>query len=277
MATIVAGCSVPHNPFLPNTVPADPEGVDARTFPQIRDLIEQARPDVVVAFSPDHLNTVFFDNLPTLLIGIVEAFSGPNDDYPGVAEQVLESDPDLAWHIYRSTLRADFDVSRSESLEVDHSVLVPLQVMGLKPVVVPIIMNVLAPPIMNASRAWSFGAAVGDAIRSFPRSSRVLVLADGGIIQEVGGPRSEPGKPSGAHDKQWLAHVVERLSAGDIARLVEEATPRRISEAGNAAGELLTVLAMLGAIGAEGQRPELVQPEPNVGHLFSFWNAGGTQ
>jgi hypothetical protein len=276
MATIVAGCSVPHNPFLPVTVPADPGGVDAKGFAVVRELIDEVRADLVVAFSPDHLNTVFFENLPVLLIGIVEAFSGPNDDYPDVAERVLRSDPGLAWHIYRAALREEFDVGRSESLEVDHSVLVPLQVMELEPVVVPIIMNVLVPPIMNASRAWHFGAAVGRAISSYGADSRVLVLANGGIIQEVGGPRSEPGKPSGAPDKEWLARVVDRLKEGRVAELVEEATPRRISEAGNAAGELLTVLAMLGAIGGEGRRPQFLQPEPNVGHLFSFWKVGGT-
>jgi hypothetical protein len=144
--------------------------------------------------------------------------------------------------------------------------------MGLEPIVVPVIMNVLAPPIMNASRAWAFGAAVGRAIRSDRTDRRVLVLANGGINQEVAGPRTAPGRLDGTPDPAWLTHVAQRLSAGEASALVAEATPKRIAEAGNAAGELLTVLAMLGAIEGDGRRPVLVQPEPTIGHLFGFWD-----
>ena len=273
--TVVGGASVPHNPFLPDTVPADPTGVDGRGFAAVREWIDGLECDVMVAFSPDHLNTVFFDNLPALLIGIVERFSGPIDDYPAVAAQELLSDPELARHVYHAALRADFDVASSESLRVDHSLLVPLQVMGIAPPVVPIIMNVLAPPIMNATRAYAFGREVGRAVRSFAGQRRVLFLADGGIIQEVGGPRSEPGKPAGAPDKPWLAHVAGRLASGEVDLLSEEATPRRLAEAGNAAGELLTVLAMLGALGSPAP-PRLLETEPNVGHMFGIWEVRST-
>jgi aromatic ring-opening dioxygenase catalytic subunit (LigB family) len=271
MARVIAGASVPHNPFLPVKVKEDPEGVNARCFAQVGEAIAELEPDLIVAFSPDHLNTIFFDNLPTLLIGIVDEFSGPNDDYPPVAARTLASDPDLARHIFHHALRADFDLSRSESLQVDHSVLVPLQIMDLSPVVVPIILNVLAPPVMNATRAHAFGRAVGDAIRSYDRDLAVLVLADGGVIQEVAGPRINPGKPDGAPGQDWLARVIELLGAGDVETVLAEATPRRIAEAGNAAGELLTVLAMLGALGDEPGAPRLIEPEPVTGHMFGFW------
>jgi aromatic ring-opening dioxygenase catalytic subunit (LigB family) len=274
MAVVVGGCAVPHNPFLPNTVQNDPTGVDARSFARIGAAVREMEVDVVVAFSPDHLNTSFFDNLPSLLVGIVDEFSGPNDSYPPVLPRTLRSDSRLGRHLFLSALRAGFDPARSESLVVDHSVLVPLQIMGWEPVVVPIIMNVLAPPIMSAVRAYHFGAAVGDAIRSYDADLRVLVLSDGGVNQEVGGPRSRPGRPDGAPDEAWLGHVVARLEAGEISALVDEATPQRIAEVGNAAGELLTILAMLGAL-RPPEPPSFVQPEPNIGHLFGLWPTGG--
>lgn len=274
MARVIAGCSVPHNPFLPVKVKEDPEGVNARCFAEVAEAIGELEPDLVVAFSPDHLNTVFFDNLPTILVGIVDEFSGPNDDYPPVEPRTLVSDPDLARHIFHHALRSDFDLSRSESLQVDHSVLVPLQIMDVSPVVVPIILNVLAPPVMNATRAHAFGRAVGEAIRSYDRDLAVLVLADGGVIQEVAGPRIRPGKPDGAPGQDWLARVVELLGQGDVETLLAEATPRQIAEAGNAAGELLTALAMLGALGDSPGVPRLIEPEPETGHMFAFWEAG---
>lgn len=271
MARILSGCSVPHNPFLPAEVKADPDGINAHQFAAMAKAIDEVDPDLVISFSPDHLNTVFFDNLPTFLIGIVEEFSGPLDDYPPVERQTLDSDPELARHIFHHALRSDFDLARSESLRVDHSLLVPLQIMEFKPVVVPIVMNVLAPPVMNATRAYALGRVVAEAVSSYPRDFSVLVLADGGIIQEVAGPRINPGKkPDGAPDQEWLARVIELLGEGRVKELVAEATPRKIAEAGNAAGELLTVIAMLGALGEAGP-PRLLEPEPVTGHMFGFW------
>ncbi len=68
--------------------------------------------------------------------------------------------------------------------------------------------------------------------------------------------------------------MVELLREGDVATLLAEATPRQIAEAGNAAGELLTVLAMLGALGDSPGAPRLIEPEPETGHMFAFWEAG---
>jgi hypothetical protein len=271
MARIVGGCSVPHNPFLPARVEADPDGINARGFAAVAEAIEELGPDLVVAFGPDHLNTVFFDNLPTILIGIVDEFSGPLDDYPPVARQTLRSDPALARHVFHQALRSDFDLARSESLEVDHSVLVPLQIMGIQPVVVPIVLNLLAPPVMNATRAYALGRVVAEAIRSYPGEHDVLVLGHGGVIQEVAGPRVDPGEADGAPDQEWLARVIELLGEGRVEELVSEATPRKIAEAGNAAGELLAAVAMLGALGEEPGKPWLIEPEPVTGHMFAVW------
>jgi 2,3-dihydroxyphenylpropionate 1,2-dioxygenase len=273
MARVVGGVSVPHNPFLPVKVKDDPDGINARNFAAVAEAIDELDPDIVIAFSPDHLNTVFFDNLPTLLIGIVDEFSGPDDDYPPVAPQTFSSDPELARHIFHHALRSDFDLSRSESLTVDHSLLVPLQIMEFHPVVVPIIMNVLAPPVMNATRAHALGRVVAESISTYPRDFDVLVLADGGVIQEVAGPRINPGKPDGAPDQEWLARVIELLREGNVDELLAEATPRKIAEAGNAAGELLTAIAMLGALGPNPGRPKLIEAEPDTGHMFAFWES----
>lgn len=271
MAEIVGGCAVPHNPFLPAKVVEQPDGINARGFAAVKDWIESLEADVIVAFSPDHLNTMFFDLLPSLLVGIVDEFSGPNDSYPPVKDRTVRSNADLARHLHLESIRSDFDVARSESLVVDHSVLVPLQIMEIDLPVVPIVMNVLAPPILRATRARDFGAVIGSAVRGYDEDLRVLVMSDGGIIQDVGGPLIDPGGLDGAPDQRWLDRVVELLKAGELEKLVAEATPRQIAEAGNAAGELLTAVAMAAAFG--GGIPEAVLPEPTIGHLFAYWNA----
>ncbi len=272
MAEIIGGISVPHLPFTPMRVENDPDSWVAVEYRKMAAEFAQLAPDVIVAFSPDHLASFFFDNLPTFAVAIVDQFTGATDGYPKVdSNRAVPSHRALGAAIHLHALRSDFDVSRVEYLEADHSVIVPLQLLNVDPglPVVPLVVNALCPPLPNASRAYAFGKAVGDAIRAFPEPLRVLVLADGGINQEVGGPRSAPGRPDGAPDPAWLDHVTARLRAGEVDELVSEATRERISHAGNAAGELLTVLAMLGAHG--GAAADRFEPEHENGIAFGLW------
>lgn len=272
MAEIIAAMSVPHLPFLPMRIENDPGSWVARQYATMAGELERLRPDVVVAFSPDHLASFFFDNLPTFAVPVVDRFTGATDGYPRVeSDRVVPSHRALGSAIHHHLLRSDFDIARVEHFEADHSVIVPLQLLGadrdLR--VVPLVVNALCPPLPNASRAYAFGRAVGEAVRAFGESLRVLLLADGGINQEVGGPRSAPGRADGAPDPAWLDNVTARLRAGAVDELLREATPERIAHAGNAAGELLTVLAMLGAYG--GTAADLFEPEHENGIAFGLW------
>jgi protocatechuate 4,5-dioxygenase beta chain len=149
--------------------------------------------------------------------------------------------------------------------------MVPLQLLRAPDTlrVVPITLNALAPPLPNAARAFAFGRSVAAAVREFPGDAEVLLLANGGINQEVAGPRTAPGSPSGIPDPQWLEHVTDRVRNGAVKQLIEEATPDRILRAGNAAGEMLTLLALLGAL--DGRRPERFEPVAAIGHAYGFW------
>ncbi len=252
MAEIIGGISVPHLPFTPMRIENDPDSWVAGEYRRMAGEFAQLAPDVIVAFSPDHLASFFFDNLPTFAVAIVDQFTGATDGYPKVdSNRTVPSHRKLGAAIHLHALRSDFDVSRVEHLEADHSVIVPLQLLNVDPglPVVPLVVNALCPPL--------------------PEPLRVLVLADGGINQEVGGPRSEPGRADGAPDPDWLDHVTARLRAGEVDELVAEATPERISHAGNAAGELLTVLAMLGARG--GGAADRFEPEHENGIAFGLW------
>jgi hypothetical protein len=272
MASIVGAFSTPHNPFLPTRVPNEPDGVDAHGFAAVGEALRSVRADVLVAFSPDHFNTFFYDNLPQIAVGVVDWFEGPLDPPPNVPHRRVRSDPELAGYIFDATINSDFDPARANKLDVDHSLIVQLQLTArdVEPVVVPIILNVFAPPILPTQRACEFGRAVGAAIRSFPAESRVALLANGGINQEVGGPRVRPGGLDGTPDPEWHAHVVDRLRQGELEQLRAEATSARMLQAGNAAGELLTVLAMLHALGGSAVPRQLI-PEPVIGHCYGIW------
>jgi gallate dioxygenase len=272
MAQIIGAINVPHLPFLPMRIEEDPEIFAGREFRTMAAELARFAPDVIVAFSPDHLASFFFDNLPTFAVPIIDQFIGATDGYPRVeSDRVVLSHRALGQAIHHHVLRSDFDVSRVEHFAADHSVIVPLQLLqadrNIR--VIPLVVNALSPPLPSAKRAYAFGQAVGSAVRAFDEPLRVLMLADGGINQEVGGPRSAPGRADGAPDPEWLDHVTARLRAGEIDELLEEATPKRIAHAGNACGELLTVLAMLGAYGA--QAADRFEPEHSDGIAFGIW------
>lgn len=272
MAQIIGGMSLPHLPFLPMRINQDPDSWAAHQYKAMADDFRRLDPDLIVAFSPDHLASFFFDNLPVFAVPIVEQFTGATDGYPQVqGDRVVPSDPELGSFIYHHLLRSDFDISRVDRFESDHSVIVPLQLLDvdLDLPVIPLVVNSLVPPLPNATRVWAFGQAVGEAIRASDSSARVLVLADGGINEEVAGPRAAPGRADGAPDPAFLDQVTARLRSGEIDRLVRESTPERIARAANAAGELLTVIAMLGALG--GGPAARFEPDHENGIAFGLW------
>jgi hypothetical protein len=63
--------------------------------------------------------------------------------------------------------------------------------------------------------------------------------------------------------------VVELLRAGDFETLVAEATDEQMREAGNAAGEILDWITMLGMI--DPAPPEVIETQPQFGHSYAAW------
>jgi aromatic ring-opening dioxygenase catalytic subunit (LigB family) len=275
VAEIVGAMSLPHLPFLPMRISKEPDSTPAREYRRMAVRLQEANPDVIVALSPDHLSSFFFDNLPVFAVAMVDQFTGATDGYPLVeSDRLVTSHRALGQAIYGHVLRRDFDPARVEHFQADHSLIVPLQLLEARRdlPVVPLVINALTPPLPNAGRVHDFGRAVGDAIRAFEEPLRVLVLADGGINQEVAGPKAFPGKPDGAPDREWLENVVRRVRNGEVETLIAEATRERIAEVSNAAGELFTVLALLGAVGDVA--PVQFAPEPDSGIAFGFWEGG---
>ena len=75
MAQIVGAFGVPHTPIFPFFVQRDgPDCEIARFFAALTEHLEALRPDLIVMFDTDHLNTFFLDNLPIFAVGFVVAF-----------------------------------------------------------------------------------------------------------------------------------------------------------------------------------------------------------
>jgi gallate dioxygenase len=272
MAQIVAGFGVPHTPIFPHFVKRDgPDCEIAKLFGAQQAQLAAMRPDLIVMFDTDHLNTFFLDNLPIFAVGIDKSFKAPNDEPRDVPNYVVPSMPDIAAHVRAAVVTAGFDVGMTQNYSVDHSVIVPLHFLtpDMKVPVIPFFINGHVPPLPTAQRCHTLGRAVGHAIESWPASLRVVIMGSGSFSLEVGGPRMAPGRSDGVPDPDWAMRVINLLEEQKIDQLIAESTQYQLLKAGNVGGELLNWIAMLGAIG--NHKPSYVAPQIQNGHAYAVW------
>lgn len=272
MAEIVGAFGVPHTPIFPFLAKRDgPECEIARHFSVLASELDALRPDIILMFDTDHLNTFFLDNLPIFAIGITTGFRGPNDEPRDVPIYDIGSNAKLAGYIQRRAVEAGYDVASVQRFTVDHSVVVPLHFMTprMHIPVVPVFISGHVPPLPGARRCFEFGRVVRGAIESFPEPLRVVTIGSGSFSLEVYGPRIAPSRNDGVPDPEWAARVCRLLERMDISRILDETTEERMLNAGNVGGEILNWIAMLGTIGK--QLPLFVRPQMENGHAYAAW------
>lgn len=239
----------------------------------LREAFERARADTLVYITSDHYN-MFWEILPLFAIGAANSARGASD-YPELERELPIAAP-LARHIHELLVRCDFDVAILQELEFDHTVIAPLHFLAPEtPVrVVPVYVNAFVRPLPSARRCLALGAAIRRAIEDARSAGRVAVAGSGSFSLEIGGPRIGEDSHTGVPDPGWLDRVLTLLRAGDRRALVTEATDEQMWRAGNAGGEVLDWIAMLGTF--EPRVPDYLEAQPQFGHAFAFWELDGT-
>src|SRR5438067_13292970 len=116
MAQIGVGFGVPHTPIFPHFVKRDgPDCEIAKVFGAQKEQLAATRPDLIIMFDTDHLNTFFLDNLPIFAIGIDSSFKAPNDEPRDVPSYVVPSMADVADHIRSAVVAAGFDAGMTQN------------------------------------------------------------------------------------------------------------------------------------------------------------------
>jgi gallate dioxygenase len=272
MANIVAGFGVPHTPVFPFFVKRDgPDCETAKLFAAQKEQLAAVRPDLIVMFDTDHLNTFFLDNLPIFSVGVDKAFNGPNDEPRDMPVYKIPSSAGLAAHIRAVSIGAGFDTALTQHFSVDHSIAVPLHFLTpeMNVPVIPFFISGHVPPLPSAQRCFALGQAVGRAIASWPEPLRVVVMGSGSFSLEVAGPRMAPGRTDGVPDPDWAWRIIKFLEEQQIDKLISESTEHQMLKAGNVGGELLNWIAMLGAIGQH--KPSYIAPQMQNGHAYGVW------
>jgi Catalytic LigB subunit of aromatic ring-opening dioxygenase len=169
------------------------------------DALQKANADVVVIFGDDQHEQFHDENMPTFAIYHGKSLpvvkdnklrsSGWKDaERQGWAETASEYEtaPDLADHLIRSLVDAEFDIARCNKLRAEvgvghaFSFLYRRILPGSKLPMVPVMVNTYYPPNQpTPKRCYSFGQAVRKAIESWDSNKRVAIMASGGLSHVV--------------------------------------------------------------------------------------------
>jgi len=120
MGEIVAAMASVHAPQLFTRPPEeDPKQLDAgiAAMRQLGKVLDETRPDALIIFASDHMETFFLRTVPTFAIMVSERANA------GLRRQDLEpADPSaLAEALLEQLVRRDFDMAYSQDADLGHS------------------------------------------------------------------------------------------------------------------------------------------------------------
>lgn len=192
MSSIVLGVAASHSTLM-NThwqeVGHLPEAREFRAgLRKAAELIAQAEPDAVIVIGSNHFRGFFLDLMPAITIGVGECLGAGEAGTPAGALPVATR---LARDLAFSLVDRGFDPAFSLRLTVDHGITHSLQhlVPDLDVPIVPIVINVFAPPLPTPGRMHAMGAAIGQIVRGRGEDSRVAVIASGGLSHRLPWPK----------------------------------------------------------------------------------------
>jgi len=283
MAQLVELIAVPHDPTLPisQRLARDakaPEGAlpALENFGTLRDRLAEARPDVLVMVGSDHLNQWFFDTMAPFMIGKATCMAGPFESEVkswGLDRCNLEIEGSLARHILKDGMNRGVDFAFSDEFTADHSFTIPLNF--LRPEndlpVVPVFINLLAPPVPPGWRYRQVGETIRASIESFEDDRRVAVIVTGHMSNSVGGPgmlriQTEP-------VSDWDRRMWSLIEANEVDEITRLSTWDQLYANGNGTpGFLAYVMAFGFARGPAPVFADLVATTAQPACAFLEWD-----
>lgn len=155
---------------------------------EAREALLVARPDTVILVGSNHFRGFWLDLIPSFTIGVGECVASGESGTPKGPQPV---DVPLARHIANSLVeKGGFDPAFSARLQIDHGQSHAVQYLfeGLDVEIVPIVVNVFAPPLPTLARCEELGRAIRDAVLAFPGDRRVAVVGSGGLSHRLPWP-----------------------------------------------------------------------------------------
>jgi 2,3-dihydroxyphenylpropionate 1,2-dioxygenase len=213
-----------------------------KCFSVMRQAIEEAKLDALIALTDDHFDNFFLDDYPPFSVYIGSKVQGSTIWMPNRKFE-FDCDEKLEKAILEQSLSSGFDLSFSEEIYLEYGHLVPLSYVFSRSEVplVPIYINVYANPQPTPNRCYQLGKFLASVVEKYTRPDlRVGILASGGMSHY-------PGEPLGGEvDLKTDMEMMEFMKAGKGSKFAE-LTSEKLDESGN--GEMRNWIAMMGALG----------------------------
>jgi hypothetical protein len=203
----------------------------------------------------DHMDHFFLNAYPTFALGVGDEFPVADEGTGARPFPPVQGMPDFAWHLLRSLVADEFDMTIAQDLEVDHGVVSPLPMLdfdhgqGWQFPIVPLAVNVIVHPLPSPLRCWKLGKAIARGVASYPEDLRLVIVGTGGLSHQLTGPRF------GYVGADWDRHFMQLL-AEDPERLLGYSYEDHIRNGGTESVEVVHWLMMRAAL-PDGARPFL--------------------
>ncbi|MED1796718.1 hypothetical protein P4V54_29125 [Brevibacillus nitrificans] len=172
---------------------------------EVQKKLMEASPDILVVIGDDQRELFLDDGMPTFSVfwgeqvqvipheGLHPSLEAARWSNFGEQVETYQTEPALGKHIVEQMMREGFDVAQltrqAEGRGIGHSFIFTkhrLMKEDLNIPMVPIMINTYFPPNQpTTSRCYSFGKALGKAIRSWDSDKRVAIVASGGLSHFV--------------------------------------------------------------------------------------------
>lgn len=287
MSTVVGGVAASHSTLMNTHWDEVDHLPDAHRFRDglhaARDWLAERRPDTVVVIGSNHFRGLFLDLMPSITVGVAEVLGAGEANTPAGP---LPVDTDLAKALVDGLVEDGFDPAFSLRLTVDHGITHSLQhlVPALDVPIVPLVLNMFAPPLIPLTRAREIGQSLRRVVDADGAGKRVAVIASGGLSHRL--PWPDWAAALSDDDRflveawlngreQWKEFEVRRrqiiraaepdinptfdraflaqLEAGDLSPTLAMTNQQVEDVAGNGAQEIRSWIAMATAVGGRGR------------------------
>lgn len=208
MAEIVLGVGASHSTLMnthwDQTVHRDRAERFRDALAAARAAVRGSRADTAIVIGSNHFRGFWLDLIPPFTIGVGEVNASGESGTPAGPQPV---DLPLARHIVDQLVdRGDFDIAFSARLQIDHGQSHAIQYLLDGVPVVPLVINMFAPPLPTLARCAALGTAIAKAVANFPEPRRIAVVGSGGLSHRL--PWPDWRDPHGEDDRfmveAWL-------------------------------------------------------------------------
>jgi 2,3-dihydroxyphenylpropionate 1,2-dioxygenase len=242
---IVFACGASHAPGITAWTEAAPKAQAEKiigSYQKLSEMLNGAKPDVLLAITVEHWANFFLNQMPTFCIGRAAHYDGPVEEWLRVPKTRIPGDSRLASELLEACMDGGIDPSFSDELMLDHATMIPIHFLTPNSdlPVVPLIVNALTPPMPTAKRCYALGGLLRLALEK--SAKRVAVVATGGLSHWPG--EAKAGKINVEFDKRFLDLLID----GDRRKLADYTHEEIAREAGSGGHEIRTWIALAGAL-----------------------------